>query len=430
MKRKVVVLLLFAVAWAARAAVVADSLYRAPLPNASVFDRRGRAAGICGPDGRLPYVSPPDYPITIRYIGYNDKVLPYADYDTVFLQENITQLPDLVVSSKDRRMLHILAYVREYSSVSTFTDTVTLFREKTVDFLVPLEQKLKKAGWTSPRVLASQSYYRFTDHMGLDSVSNRCNNHFSWGDWIGVMPPSELPRSFWGRETATDTVKGKYSAAEIWKRRPDRVTLDVDVLADTTARKWVSNLSQFFRNNLDFERFRISYIFGSPAEESVGPLDLNYYSFNIESNGRGLEMFKFNRRDQQFFVSTYGEVYVLDKQIVPWKEAKRLERIDVSADDMCIIVPDDAPELSEETLNLIGRVNSVDHDVARLGIVFDKRVGAFRDTKFNAGKAILSRLKGMFGIDKLRGRYIVNRKWKKFRQDYRTRHSDDGHTEE
>lgn len=430
MIRVLLIIIWVSLAWAARATVVADSLYRTPLPNASVFDRHGRAAGICTADGRMPYVSPPDYPITIRYIGYNEKVVEYADYDTIFLTENITQLPDLVVNSKDKRMLHVLAYVREYSSVSTITDTVTLFREKTVDFLLPLDTKTKMSGWAIPRVLDSKSYYRFTDYMGLDSVSTRCNNHFSWGDWIGVIPHAELPKSLMDKDMATDTVKGKFSATEIWNLRPDRLILDVDVLADTTSRKWVPNLSRFFRNGLDFERFRISYIYGSPTDESVSPLNLNYYSFNIESNGRGLEMFKFNRRDQQFYVSTYGEVYILDKQVISRKEAKRLERLDVADLEVGIMVPEDAPALSEKTLALIEQVDGIDHDQARLGIVFDKRVGAFRDVHYSFGKAVLSRLKGMVGIDKLRGRYLVNRQWKKFRSDYRTRHAADDRTEE
>lgn len=71
----------------------------------------------------------------------------------------------------------MLAYVREYSTLSTYSDTVTLFREKMVDFMIVPDRKMKFRGWTSPRLLTSRSYYRFTDGEGLDSVSDRFNNH-------------------------------------------------------------------------------------------------------------------------------------------------------------------------------------------------------------------------------------------------------------
>ena len=100
------------------------------------------------------------------YIGFEDKILETAPADTVFLTESIPELPEVLVETRARKVLHMLAYVREYSTLSTYSDTVTLFREKMVDFMIVPDRKMKFRGWTSPRLLTSRSYYRFTDSEG------------------------------------------------------------------------------------------------------------------------------------------------------------------------------------------------------------------------------------------------------------------------
>ncbi len=153
----------------------------------------------------------------------------------------------------------MLAYVREYSTLSTYTDTVFLFREKMADYMLTPDKKVRFKGWSSPRLLACRSYYRFTDARGRDSVSNVSNHHFSWSDWIGTPPASVLPHVLAQSESGSDTIRGKYSATEMWTRNNSRVIVDVDVMADTTSRKWVPNLAGFFRNDLEFERFRVRF---------------------------------------------------------------------------------------------------------------------------------------------------------------------------
>ncbi len=47
--------------------------------------------------------------------------------------------------------------------------------------------------------------------------------------------------------------------ADSWMKNDGTVTIDVNVLADTASRKWVPNLSGFFRNRIDFENFTVRY---------------------------------------------------------------------------------------------------------------------------------------------------------------------------
>ena len=398
-------------------AVVADSHYRMPLPGAMVFGRDGRRIATSGTDGRLPQIAPGEYPLTIRYTGFKERRVDTAVRDTIFLQETLTELPEVMVRSRHQNMLHMLAYVREYSSLSTYTDTVFLFREKMVDYMMPAGGNVRFKGWKSPRTLASKSYYRFTDAHGKDSVSDRCNNHFSWADWVGAVIPGEIPASLRLTENGSDTVRGRYSPTEIWTRRGHRMQIDVNVMADTASRKWVPNLSAFFRRHIDFEQFRLQLDFSGIAGDTIAPVDLNGYSFCIESNGRGRGMFMFNRVDEPFFVSTYAEVYVIDKEYVTVAEARKWEKRLPAPGEISIYEPAQAPPIQPAILHLVERVNALDHDQIRLDLDPDKRMIRPAVVKLNVGQKVLQRIKGMFGLDKVNAERKWKRQWRQFTRE-------------
>ncbi len=402
-----------------QATVVADSVTHIPLPNASVYSNSGIAIGVSNGKGVLPRISQENYPITIRYIGFKDMIVLHENQDTVFLSENISELPEVVVKSRRERLLHILAYVREYSTLSTYTDTVFLFREKMVDYMLPSHDKMKFKGWTTPRVLTSKSYYRFTNDIGLDSVSDVSRHHFSWSDWIGMVPRAALPVVLRNTLICTDTVYGKYSPTEIWLRKNDSVSVNVDVLADITSRKWVPVLAGFFRKDLDFERFRVKYNYDNIAGDSLSALNLTGYSFNIESNGRGHSMFRFNRIDEPFFVSTNAVVYILDKEHITVKEAKKWENRRFDTEETGIYEPLEAPALSPSILALIDRVNNIDKESIRLDTEPDHRMIKKFDGRrnFKIGHRALSLLKGLTGITAYKSRKNFNNNWSKFRKE-------------
>lgn len=396
--------------------VVADSATHAPLPNASVYDRYGATVGISNRKGVLPAISTFSYPITVRYIGFGDKTVEHPGPDTIFLQEEIPELPEVVVSSRQPKMLHILAYVRDYSEMTTYTDTVFLFREKMVDFMLPTDGKAKMRGWSTPRVLASRSYYRFTNQDGLDSVSDEGRHHFSWSDWIGLPHTVGLPVRLRGVKTASDTIFGRYSPAEIWSRTGDSVSIHVNVLADSAGRKWVPRLSSFFRDGLDFERFKVRYDYDNISGDSLSSIDLSGYSYNIESTGRGHSMFRFNRVNQPYFVATNSDVYILDKEYITVKEARQWSHRNFDNDKIDIYEPMDAPELSTDILALIGRVGSIDKEGVRLDAAPDRRlIGKLDGTRnFKIGRRALMVLKDVTGISAYKARKNFNSNWRKF----------------
>lgn len=399
--------------------VVVDSLSRKPLPYASVFDRHGRALGTCGADGTMPPAALSDYPVVVRYMGFSERMVLDSAADTVFMTSEIIELPEFVFESRNMKIMHLLAYVREYSTLSTYTDTVTLFREKMVDYMLPAAGKTRFKGWSTPRILSSKSYYRFTNAEGLDSVSDRCGHHFSWTDWVGIAPAARIPRRLADADIAADTLQGRYTIAEIWVRNDDRLMLDVNVLADTVSRKWVPNLSLFFRRDVDFENFRLHLNYSTAASDSVGPADLTGYSFNIESNGRGRGMFMFNRVDEPFCVNTYAEVYIVDREYISVAEARKWERKQLHGDEIGIYEPPEASPLNADVLRLIARVDSLDHMRVRLDFVPDRRLAGCDRPLPGVGTRILQRIKGMFGIDNVNARRKWNNSWREFRRSRR-----------
>lgn len=398
-------------------AIVADSTTHQPLPNASVFDRNGKIIGICNSKGAIPHASAENYPLTIRHIGYIEKIVDTSAADTIFLQEYSAELPEVVVESRQHKALHMLAYVREYSSLSTYTDTVFLFREKMVDYMLTPNGKTKFKGWRTPRVLQSRSYYRFTNNRGLDSVSTDCGHHFSWSDWIGIVAPCKLPLKLQQTEYGADTIRGKYSATESWAKNNSKVTVDINVLADTASRRWVPNLSVFFRNYLDFENFRVRFNYGNVAGDSISPVDLTGYSFNIESNGRGHDMFMFNRPNEPYFVSTYAEVYMLDKEYITIKEAKKWEHRHFDTSQIEIYEPAEAPELQPSIQALVDRVNAIDKDGIRLALTPDARLVGRKVVKKHFGQRVLQLLKVATGISRIRSQRNLNNKWSDFKKE-------------
>lgn len=222
-------------------------------------------------------------------------------------------------------------------------------------------------------------------------------------------------------EFAADTVFGKYSPTEIWTRRNDRVTVDVNVLADTTSRKWVPNLSAFFKKHLDFENFRVRYNYDGVADDSIAMTDLSAYSFSIESDGRGREMFKFNRQNEPVYVSTFGEVYILDKEYITVKEAKKWKNRKFETENLEIIVPAEAPELTPSVRELAARVNAINHIDVRTDLAPDRRLIGRRVKVQNIGERAFSLLKQLTGITAIRARRSWNKSWKTFRDDRKSR---------
>ena len=384
--------------------VVVDSISGEPLSMASVFNCRGNIVGLTGDSGLLPTVVDDDYPLTVRYMGYESATVCAHNTDTVRMREMTFELPELAVDAGKRTVLYMSGYVREYSTLTTYTDTVVMFREKSVDFMVPGKNEKRYKGWQNQRILSSRSFYRMSNIYGLDSVSDRFGRHFSWGDWIGVVKNVSIPMALREDSIAADTVMGKYSPATIWRRSGDKITLNINVLADTVNRRWLKDLWAFNNNRTEFTALTLKYTFDNVSQTELLADNLSSISFNIESCGRGPSLSNVFDKDEPFFVSTYVEMYIVDRRFVTVKEARRLEKSFKMADNIEIKAPDEAPPIQPAIREIVERVESIDHESRHTGLKVDKRIGGYKNgapprygpvgTIFNAVKQKVKKWRG------------------------------------
>ncbi len=329
------------------------------------------------------------------------------------------ELPELVVESRGKKLLHVLAYVREYSSMTTSTDTVFLFREKMVDYMLPINRRVKMTGWTNPRILTSQSYYHFTNADGLDSVSDENHNHFSWADWIGIAPLTQIPDSLLDVDYGFLRLGGRFSPREVWEKDQDIFKVTVDLLADEEGPKWIPGFSRYMKRDIDFNHLKVTYNYENVIGRHISPIDLSGYSFSIGSMGRGHNMFRFNKYYEDFYVTTDADIYILDREIITEKEAKKWQRSKFDLEEIGIYEPQNAPELEPKILALIDRVNSLDKSEVKLDFEPDPRLLKKHDGRhnFKIGRRALFMLKDATGISKIKRKKDQKRRWDDFRQD-------------
>ncbi|MDE5924929.1 MAG: hypothetical protein K2G75_06360, partial [Muribaculaceae bacterium] len=215
-------------------------------------------------------------------------------------------------------------------------------------------------------------------------------HHFSWSDWMGLPPSMAIPVKLRNVETGCDTIFGKYSPTEIWSKTGDMVSVKINVLADTTSRRWVPKLAGFFRQNVDFETLKLSCFFENVLSERITPMGLEKIVYCIESQGRGRSMFRFNRKDEPFFVSTDAEVYIIDHEYIDEREGRKWEGGNYDEDLIDLLAPATAPELHFDIQKLISRVEGIDKDSLRLQATPDSRmIGRMKSPKSGiVGKAL------------------------------------------
>ena len=268
--------------------------------------------------------------------------------------DRVSELPEFTVYPLDRSVLHITGYVRENSMLTTMRDTVFLFREKLVDFMLPGLKAGKFRGWSRPRILAVRSAYRFTDYAGLDSVSDEFFRHFSWSDWMQL--PGQMPLA-------------------------PGVSVGADLLADTVNASWARDLSNSYLHGLDFDKayVRCEYSDVESEDSVLNTMQIVRYVLDVESAERNREFTRVFASQDPVSVTTHAELYLTDKEYISLKEAKRIARSEPQHTVSDIVAPPWAPPLDARTLTLMARVDAIDRDMIRRKKIPDRRLAGFTD---------------------------------------------------
>ena len=188
----------------------------------------------------------------------------------------MTELPEMVVESGKRRVLHMLAYVRGVFDVELLWRHGVAVQGENGGLYVCPRQENAFQGMDDSEDSENQVLLPIYRRAGTGQRKRLLRPVFSWADWIGIPPTVGMS----ARRTDADFVCRYGWPAATARRRcgpeaPDRVTVDVDVLADTAGRKWTPNLSVFFRNDFDFDNFRIRFNYDYVDGDSLSPMELS-----------------------------------------------------------------------------------------------------------------------------------------------------------
>lgn len=254
-----------------------------------------------------------------------------------------TQLPEVIVRPKKYSSLHLLCYVREFSTLSSDYDTIQLLREKTIDFMIPAKRK-KKGEWFKPRVLASRSAYRFANFEGLDSVSDRFTEHFSWSDWISIF--------------STFRLESEPSA--------DEISLRVDLIADKEKRKMMPSVIELLESPVeDFKRFDVTYYFTDLISDAVTPENIKRFDIDIRSGQGYRKLNRVLKTKDPVSINTHAEIYVISKEYLDDSDASRWKKNPPINEENDIVIPSDVPPLPPLYADIAYRASLIDHDQIR-----------------------------------------------------------------
>lgn len=340
------------------ATLVVSSSTGDALPKSSIFDRKGNLIGLGTDDGTIPQLPLASYPLTIRYLGFSPVIVTDPSADRIELQELDYDLPEIVIDTQSHNIVHLLGYMREYSTMSDSKDTVLLFSEKIVDFMVPQGKVKKFKGWKSPRILASRDYYRFTNSEGLDSVSDKFDDDFSWLGFMDILSKKiKVPESIINEEVKLDTIQGKHGAQMIWRKVGESYFLDMDMLADKKDHKWSPAILKLFGLTTEFIKLDSSYTFSDLQTGEVSTENIAQSSFCIEALCKG-KVFRWATGNKDpFRIRSYYEFFVTDREFLSVEDA--LEWKDnPEARNISITPPPGIPPLEPYIIDLERRVTN------------------------------------------------------------------------
>lgn len=345
----------------ARANQLVDAETKSVLPLASITDRQGNMVGMTDREGSIPQISADCYPITFNYMGYEPLEIQALGGGNVEMYRHLYELPEIEFSPMSRPLLHLTGYMREVASVLGSSDSVTMFRESIVDFLVPVE-KSKVKGWAKARELASKTYVRMTDSSGIDSVSSEHElEYMLWGKIHKLIPdPIKIPESIKnGHGVVSDTVMGKYSPKIIWHRSGNVMRWYRDALANKKGHVSTPWALKLLGLTTDITDMSLNYVFASEDANQVTPADISQMSMSINMSVKG-KLFKTAfKSSTPVNVRTYVEVYLTGREFLSDEEGKVLKSNPLSVGTSEIVAPPNVPALHVGIKEIVERVEAL-----------------------------------------------------------------------
>lgn len=331
------------------------------LVLASILDKNGNVVALTGSDGDIPDLSPISFPVTFTYIGYESLEVNTLPENDIALTPKALELSEVVIIPGSHPLLHLTGYMREYASSFGSSDSLTIYHESVVDFMIPVE-KTKIKGWRKPRILAENNYIRHTDSKGLDSVSNQVDDLYLWASYVNIFPSSKhsiaLPSSVAeGSEAESTTIMNPDKTRTNWQKSGDMIRMNHDVMTRYENHVYSPSVLKLLGATIDITEAIGSYVFiNSDGDGQLRPTELSQISRSMKMTGRG-KMWKWAADSKApVDMKSYIEIYITDMEYLTESEAKDIKKNPPTFASDEIVAPAGAPALHPGIKNLVRRV--------------------------------------------------------------------------
>ncbi len=299
--------------------VVVDSTDSKPLGGATLSSADGIILSITDVEGRAP--SPQSFPYDVRCLGYSPLTVEAA-CDTVRLAPTAIELAGFTVTPGERPITLVRAYIREYSSAATSTDTLQLFSEYMADFFLT-EKKVKGFSTKpqSPKVRSLARRMRYRNSEGRDTVAN--------DDDAGMLVWVELTSLEPERHILGDSLlagfpeirRGEYGTSVVRTFRSPTYTRTLDALATHKDHHWEPWLLKMLGLSVDVTEMVRSERFLVDEGGEYGPASLAVSSFSMRMLLKGKWMKKaFHSKEPVALYSTI-DIYPVSVRFLTREEA-------------------------------------------------------------------------------------------------------------
>lgn len=281
----------------AKETIVCDAVDNKPIAGATIFNSSGVIVAITDDNGIAENLSPQDFPLSVRSLGYAASVFA-SPTDTLSLSPTNYSLGEVTVEAEGRPVTRVVGYVREYCSGSTPTDTIQMFSEYMVDIFTAAEKtKGFKRGDTTPRILKEMRYSRFANSVGVDSVARPTkDSEETMLSFMKVM--LRLPTSTENEteklaniESGTDTIAGKFWPRKILRKSPTLFSTTTDLLADYESHIWSPLFLKLLGMSVEMHKWTITsaYAIGNWNIHDINSYVAGEFSASLLCKGKWLK---------------------------------------------------------------------------------------------------------------------------------------------
>lgn len=276
------------------------------------------------------------------------------------LHHKVKNLKELIVTGKDKNIVFLRCYIREYTMGTSETDTLRIFAEYISDFYVPLKKEKKFKNLGKMRILNSRIYRHQTRKNGNDTITcyNGCPSSLEIDK---ISHPYNVIFPYGKRRLSErilhgdsiDFVNGKYGLKETTIQTGDYYTVSLDCLSDE--KDHVKSPWQFkmLGCSIDIPKCYHQWIVSPDEYGYYDASDVVYCTTSFKSKMRGKVFKTLMNTKSDIDTSSRYEAYPMDVEYLSENDANERykERFDIPE----IIIPNNAPPLENYIKKMIER---------------------------------------------------------------------------